>query len=146
MLTRKGKYGLKALVHLAGLPPGRLAFVTDIATAKNQADTSPQIGADFELVAPPAMQRRHAPLTDGIHAAARTQCLDNSNCSTNGLCCDPDSLGRIMVGARGWAAACEVFCRRTREARNAKKVVRFVLRSPEHRNAATISSPGDQRS
>jgi Rrf2 family protein len=35
MLTRKGKYGLKALVHLAGLPPGRLAFVTDIATANN---------------------------------------------------------------------------------------------------------------
>jgi len=35
MLTRKGKYGLKALVHLAGLPPGQLAFVTDIATANN---------------------------------------------------------------------------------------------------------------
>jgi Rrf2 family protein len=35
MLTRKGKYGLKALMHLAGLPPGRLAFVTDIATANN---------------------------------------------------------------------------------------------------------------
>jgi Rrf2 family protein len=35
MLTRKGKYGLKALVHLAGLPPGKLAFVTDVATANN---------------------------------------------------------------------------------------------------------------
>jgi Rrf2 family protein len=35
MLTRKGKYGLKALVHLAGLPPAQLAFVTDIATANN---------------------------------------------------------------------------------------------------------------
>jgi Rrf2 family protein len=35
MLTRKGKYGLKALVHMAGLPPGRFAFVTDIATASN---------------------------------------------------------------------------------------------------------------
>jgi len=35
MLTRKGKYGLKALVHLAGLAPGQLAFVTDIATANN---------------------------------------------------------------------------------------------------------------
>jgi Rrf2 family protein len=35
MLTRKGKYGLKALVHLAGLPPDQLAFVTDIATANN---------------------------------------------------------------------------------------------------------------
>jgi Rrf2 family protein len=35
MLTRKGKYGLKALVHLAGLPSGQLAFVTDIATANN---------------------------------------------------------------------------------------------------------------
>jgi Rrf2 family protein len=35
MLTRKGKYGLKALVHLAALPEGRLAFVTDIAEANN---------------------------------------------------------------------------------------------------------------
>jgi Rrf2 family protein len=35
MLTRKGKYGLKALVHLAGLPPGQLAFVNDIAVANN---------------------------------------------------------------------------------------------------------------
>jgi Rrf2 family protein len=35
MLTRKGKYGLKALVHLAGLPEGQLAFVTDVATANN---------------------------------------------------------------------------------------------------------------
>lgn len=35
MLTRKGKYGLKALVHLAGLPQGQLAFVTDIATTNN---------------------------------------------------------------------------------------------------------------
>lgn len=35
MLTRKGKYGLKALVHLAGLPQGQLAFVTDIAEANN---------------------------------------------------------------------------------------------------------------
>ncbi len=35
MLTRKGKYGLKALVCLAGLPTGQLAFVTDIAVANN---------------------------------------------------------------------------------------------------------------
>lgn len=35
MLTKKGKYGLKALVHLAGLPPGKLALVNDIATANN---------------------------------------------------------------------------------------------------------------
>ena len=35
MLTRKGKYGLKALVHLAGLPAGQLAFVGDIATTTN---------------------------------------------------------------------------------------------------------------
>jgi Rrf2 family protein len=33
MLTNKGKYGLKAMVHLAGLPPGRLALVNDIAAA-----------------------------------------------------------------------------------------------------------------
>lgn len=32
MLTKKGKYGLKALAHLARLPVGQLAFVGDIAT------------------------------------------------------------------------------------------------------------------
>ncbi len=31
MLTNKGKYGLKALIHLAGLPPGVTAQVADIA-------------------------------------------------------------------------------------------------------------------
>jgi Rrf2 family protein len=31
MLTNKGKYGLKAMVHLAGMPPGRPALVADIA-------------------------------------------------------------------------------------------------------------------
>src|SRR3954462_9695037 len=35
MLTKKGKYGLKALVHLSGLPVGQLAFVNDIAIANN---------------------------------------------------------------------------------------------------------------
>ena len=35
MLTRKGKYGLKAMVDLAWLPAGQLAFVSDIAT-RNQ--------------------------------------------------------------------------------------------------------------
>ena len=35
MLTKKGKYGLKALVHLSGLPAGQLAFVNDIAVANN---------------------------------------------------------------------------------------------------------------
>ncbi len=35
MLTKKGKYGLKALVYLASLQPGELAGVTDVATAKN---------------------------------------------------------------------------------------------------------------
>ena len=33
MLTRKGKYGLKALVHLSRLPEGELAIVNDIAVA-----------------------------------------------------------------------------------------------------------------
>lgn len=33
MLTKKGKYGLKALVHLSQLPAGQLAFVGDIASA-----------------------------------------------------------------------------------------------------------------
>lgn len=31
MLTNKGKYGLKAMMHLAGLAPGELAQVADIA-------------------------------------------------------------------------------------------------------------------
>lgn len=35
MLTAKGKYGLKALVHLAGLPAGQLAFVGDIASSND---------------------------------------------------------------------------------------------------------------
>ncbi|MCO6179285.1 Rrf2 family transcriptional regulator [Ciceribacter sp. RN22] len=35
MLTNKGKYGLKALVDLAGLEPGQTAFVTDIAARNN---------------------------------------------------------------------------------------------------------------
>lgn len=35
MLTKKGKYGLKALVHLAQLEPGKTAFVSDIAEQNN---------------------------------------------------------------------------------------------------------------
>ena len=35
MLTNKGKYGLKALIHLAGMRPGELALVTDIAVSNN---------------------------------------------------------------------------------------------------------------
>jgi Rrf2 family protein len=35
MLTNKGKYGLKAMVHLAGLEPGALAQVADIAEANS---------------------------------------------------------------------------------------------------------------
>ena len=35
MLTRKGKYGLKALIHLARLPAGQMAFVSDVASANN---------------------------------------------------------------------------------------------------------------
>jgi len=31
MLTKKAKYGLKAMVDLAGLPPGRSTFVAEIA-------------------------------------------------------------------------------------------------------------------
>jgi len=33
MLTKKGKYGLKAAVHLAGLRPGESALVAEIAEA-----------------------------------------------------------------------------------------------------------------
>lgn len=35
MLTKKGKYGLKALSALAEVPPGQLAFVGDIARRNN---------------------------------------------------------------------------------------------------------------
>ncbi len=35
MLTAKGKYGLKALVHLAALPPGESAGAREIADASN---------------------------------------------------------------------------------------------------------------
>jgi Rrf2 family protein len=35
MLTNKGKYGLKALIALASLPPGETAFSNEIATANN---------------------------------------------------------------------------------------------------------------
>lgn len=35
MLTKKGKYGLKALIHLAQLESGQTAFVADIATKNN---------------------------------------------------------------------------------------------------------------
>src|ERR1700751_1317508 len=33
MLTKKGKYGLKAVIHLTGLRPGESALVADIAEA-----------------------------------------------------------------------------------------------------------------
>ena len=33
MLTKKAKYGLKAMVHLAGVMPGKTALVADIASA-----------------------------------------------------------------------------------------------------------------
>jgi Rrf2 family protein len=33
MLTAKGKYGLKAMIHLAGLKPGEIAQVAEIAEA-----------------------------------------------------------------------------------------------------------------
>ncbi|QCI66291.1 RrF2 family transcriptional regulator [Phreatobacter stygius] len=33
MLTKKGKYGLKAMIHLANRPSGETALVADIATA-----------------------------------------------------------------------------------------------------------------
>lgn len=35
MLTKKGKYGLKAVVHLAGVEPDALAQVTDVAEANS---------------------------------------------------------------------------------------------------------------
>ncbi len=35
MLTKKAKYGLKAMVHLAGVQPGATALVADIAASNN---------------------------------------------------------------------------------------------------------------
>ncbi len=35
MLTKKAKYGLKAMVHLAGVRPGATALVADIAASNN---------------------------------------------------------------------------------------------------------------
>jgi Rrf2 family protein len=35
MLTNKGKYGLKAMSHLAGMPTGQPALVADIAAANS---------------------------------------------------------------------------------------------------------------
>jgi Rrf2 family protein len=35
VLTNKGKYGLKAMVHLAGIDPGALAQVSDIAESNS---------------------------------------------------------------------------------------------------------------
>lgn len=35
MLTNKGKYGLKALVHLAGSDPAKTVMVSEIAAAQN---------------------------------------------------------------------------------------------------------------
>ncbi len=35
MLTKKGKYGLKAMIDLAGLEKGQTAFVSDIASRNN---------------------------------------------------------------------------------------------------------------
>lgn len=35
MLTKKGKYGLKAMMHLAARPPGEPSLVSDIAEANN---------------------------------------------------------------------------------------------------------------
>jgi Rrf2 family protein len=53
MLTNKGKYGLKAMVHLAGLDPGALAQVPDIA----EANSIPKKFLDYILT-----ELRHAGL------------------------------------------------------------------------------------
>ncbi len=35
MLTNKAKYGLKALIYLAGIPAGETAFIAEVAAASN---------------------------------------------------------------------------------------------------------------
>jgi len=42
VLTKKGKYGLKAMVHLAGLEPDGLAQVADIAKTKFDFEKIPR--------------------------------------------------------------------------------------------------------
>jgi hypothetical protein len=41
MLTNKGKYGLKALVHLAGLPPGTRIGVAEVAACASSIKPVP---------------------------------------------------------------------------------------------------------
>ena len=42
MLTNKGKYGLKAMVHLAGMPAGQPALVADIAADERDPEEIPR--------------------------------------------------------------------------------------------------------
>jgi len=53
---------------------------------------------------------------------APTQGCDNRNYCINGLYYVLIPAERIVVGARAWTAASEIFSRRNREACNAKKV------------------------
>src|SRR6185369_1749627 len=50
----------------------RIADQSRARPAAHQADTGPEIGADLELVAPPAMEARHALLADGIESREGT--------------------------------------------------------------------------
>ena len=59
---------------------GDLLWVADQrrpGTATHQADAGPQIGRDLQVVAPPVMQRGHAPLTLGVEARERLLCGGN---------------------------------------------------------------------
>ena len=74
MLTKKAKYGLKALVFLAGIEPGQTALVADIATAN-------QIPKKFlDVMLERFAQRRLRPLQEGqgrrLHAGERARVRD----------------------------------------------------------------------
>jgi len=90
MLTKKGKYGLKALVDLAQLEPGETAFITEIATRNNIPKKCP--GGGYSLSRPASdirigqvIRTLDGPLAP-IRCASRTafeacdDCADPVNC------------------------------------------------------------------
>src|SRR5262245_59249486 len=46
----------------------RVADERSTGAASHEANARPKVGADFELVAPTTMERRHAALSNGVHA------------------------------------------------------------------------------
>ena len=61
MLTNKGKYGLKAMAHLAGLNPGELAQVADKRRIPSTREMSSRIDAAGAAKAAPARRNGKSP-------------------------------------------------------------------------------------